>query len=453
MQARIALCADEQSCTNPQIIGLDGENLLTQEWLKLYKDGQEARQAIARDVDIEEVWVAPCDDVEAINLAAMLKADRPQLQVRLLSFEGGGSLLSRAHTASIDEVLGKRAFIERYGLAKRQAASRAESREENALPAVTEPTATICTAVVKEENAQTVAAGAKPGQGIVLKRASLLAPEVRFGESVNAHGFIVPVVSGSGGAGKSTVSTLSALIAHSMGRRTLILDYDLQFGDVAAMMGVDSPLTIDEAIARPDKLVRELGRSDRPALLAAPERLEEAESIAHRVPELLAQVEESFDLIVANTGAAWAEQHAALLERSAVALFLIDQRSSSVRACRHAIELCSRCGIATGQFQFVLNRCAKGAPLTSIDVSFALQGASVAELKDGGRDVEDYLAAGAASELLESGNDLCTSLAQVLAGLFSDSDEGEARSLESAKSRVGARRRGRHGAKRKGWGK
>ena len=49
-----------------------------------------------------------------------------------------------------------------------------------------------------------------------------------------------PVVSGSGGAGKSTVSVLSALIAQRMGYNTLLLDFDLQFGDAPALMGVQN---------------------------------------------------------------------------------------------------------------------------------------------------------------------------------------------------------------------
>lgn len=430
MGASIALCADAQTCDNPQIIGLDGENLDAQPWLKLLRGGIEAREAVMQDGDVEEVWVASCNDVEAINLAAVLKSDRPELVVRLMDSQGGGSVLSRAHTASIDEVMGKRAFIERYHEAKRLAAREQEK-------ALTEETDRV-----SEENpvALTLAAPHK------LVEPSLAAQTV-------ARSFIIPVVSGSGGAGKSTVAVLSALIAHSMGRRTLLLDYDLQFGDAAVMMGVENPLAIDVALERPDKLAQELGRSDRPALLAAPARLETAESLAHSVPKLLSRLESVFDVVIANTGASWAEQHAALLERATVTLFLIDQRSSSVRACRHALELCSRCGIATGQFQFVLNRCAKGSPLTSIDTSFALQGVPVAELRDGGRDVEDYLAAGAAVELLESGNELCTSLAQVLAGLLSGGDDSELQQAEQQKGRSSARRHGRHGAKRKGWGK
>ena len=137
-----------------------------------------------------------------------------------------------------------------------------------------------------------------------------------------------------------------------------------------------------------------------------------------RLPDLLDRLSEEFDVIIANTGASWAEQHAALLERSSVALFLIDQRASSVRACKHALELCARCGIATNPFQFALNRCVKGAPLTSVDVSCALQGAPVFELKDGGRAVEEYLSGGGAADLIEERNEFARSLEQVMERLL-----------------------------------
>src|SRR5699024_7745882 len=110
---------------------------------------------------------------------------------------------------------------------------------------------------------------------------------------------------------------------------------------------------------------------------------------------------------VANTGASWEEQHALLLERSSKALFLVDQRPSSLRACRHALDLCARCGIATGPFVFAANRCAKGALLTSLDVSCALQGAHAVELRDGGREVEEVVGAGQPLDLVASKNELC----------------------------------------------
>lgn len=267
-----------------------------------------------------------------------------------------------------------------------------------------------------------------------------------------SRAFLLPVVSGSGGAGKSSVSVMAALIVRSLGYRTLLLDYDLQFGDAALMAGVENALSIDEALAHPDRLEREFRRDPGLAVLAAPARLEAAEDVVCAMPQFLDDVSSLFDVIVANTGAAWAEQHAVLLERCSAALFLIDQRASSVRACRHALELCARCGIASGPFQFAVNRCAKGAPLTSADVSCALQGAPVYEIKDGGRDVEDYLGGGAAPELLESRNDFCTSLEHVMRSLLPGAAQLIEMPEDSAEGRRASKRRGRHAGRKRGWG-
>lgn len=477
MGKRIALCIDEQSCRNPGLVGLAGENLETQPWIDLYFEGQSARDGIHHESEIQEAWVVSCDDVEAINLAATLKADCPELIVRLVDFAGGGSLLSRAHTAAIDEVMGKRAFVERYSAVKENA-----RQEDRALAPVDScssftagSTPTVAPMHIDQKATETEGVSTSSVlsslQALELPALTQVAPtpmseaETAIQDAIkymarpastltsSSASFVLPVVSGSGGAGKSTISALGAYLAHRMGYRTLLIDYDLQFGDVALMAGIEKPLAIDEALERPERIEQELKHLERPAILAAPSKLETAESIAHAVPTLLELLSPSFDVIIANTGASWAEQHAALFEQSTAVLFLIDQRSSSVRASRHALDLCARCGIATGQFQFALNRCAKGAPLTSIDVSFALQGATVQELRDGGRDVEDYLSAGAIEELLDLGNELCLSLQRLLATLLPSTGSEQQQTADSHRHFSGSKRRGRHGAKRKGWGK
>lgn len=407
MTGRVALCLDDAMRQNPSLVGLDGESLESQDWLEVFLSGEEARSVLSADTLVEEAWVVSSDDVEPINLAATLKADRPDLNVKLIAFEGCGSLFSRAHTASIDEVLDGAAFVRRY----------AETKQRFSKPDA------VASHMEK-----------RPARATATGRA-----------------FLLPVVSGSGGAGKSSVSVVGAYVARAMGHRTLLLDYDLQFGDAAIMAGIENALAIDDAIGHPDKLERELLRDPGFAVLAAPSRLEVAEEVVRAIPAFLEDVSGSFDVVVANTGAAWAEQHAVLLERCSSALFLVDQRASSVRACRHALELCARCGIASGPFQFAVNRCSKNAPLTSIDVSCALQGAPVFELKDGGSDVEDYLAGGAVAELFESRNDFCISLEHVMGQLLPRAVKGSDGSAEPDDTARLSKRRGRSG-RRRGWG-
>ena len=187
MMPTMALCADAESIRRPDLIGLAGENLARQEWLRLFSSGEEARRFLRADRSVAEAWIASCDDVEPINLAAALKRDRADLRVCLLAFQGTGSLMSRATAAGIDASLTRQAFVERYAAAKRRHVPTGDT------------------------------AGTGPGAGAGAPRSAVRfapAPALTSRPPVSGHpAFVLPVVSGSGGAGKSTVAVLSALFS------------------------------------------------------------------------------------------------------------------------------------------------------------------------------------------------------------------------------------------------
>lgn len=432
----VALCADAMCLRHPEALGLAGENLAAQAWLRLFSSAEEARRFLRTDHLVDEVWVASSDDVEPINLAATLKRDRSDRCVCMLAFEETGSLKSRVNATGIDASLTRQALADRY----------ARRKQAHSCPWPAMSSASALTATTRAERSDALQGpGAIPqGQAVgVAMRSEASRPHA-------GAGFLFPVVSGSGGAGKSTVAVLSALLAQGMGYNTLLLDFDLQFGDVPALTGAKNVLAIDEVLAVPARLEQLKSDGSAPAILAAPRRLEDSEAVIEAAPQLLDQLLARFEVVVANTGAAWAEQHALLLERSSKALFLIDQRPSSLRACQHALDLCTRCGIATGPFLYAINRCAKNALFTSIDVSCALRGAHVLELKEGGPEVEELLGAGLPFDLLESRNDLCASLEQVLLDVLPGDKRAFARFEEGAgraggfllpKSKRGRRRR------------
>lgn len=432
MNKKVALCIDGQSLRDPSLIGLEGEALETQEWLSVYSGGALARSSIGASDGMDRVWVASSDDVEPINLAAALKADRADLQVSLVAGERCGSLCSRARTARIDEVLDQDAFVRRYVEEKQRARDAVEVQPVPVAP---------------RDPAVCAPAGgplhARDGGSV----AEALAVPDRFS---GRKGFLMSVVSGSGGAGKSSVAAMAALSAARRGMRVLLLDYDLQFGDMAVMAGVEDVLEVDTALAQPERLQRFMERRVPVAVLSCPARLEAAEMVVQGLPALLDRLAVAYDAIIANTGAAWADQHALLLERSSVALFLIDQRSSSLRACRHALELCGRCGIASVPFRFALNRCSKSAPFTAVEVSSMLQGVEVFELREGGIEVEECLAGGAAGDLISSSNDFAVSVDCMMDVLLPPSAEGASFDAIPRESGGLFRRRGRHGGKKRG---
>lgn len=398
MKPQVALCADTESRRRPALIGLAGENLDAQGWLRVFSSAREARASLRTDAATDEVWVASCDDMDPINLAAALKRDRAERAVYLLAFQGTGSLRSRASAAGIDATLSHQAFAERYSLQKRR-------RGGNALGSSAPSFAPAPVSASASAAAPSPASASLPG---------------RAGVASARQAFILSVVSGSGGAGKSTVAALAGMLAQGLGYETLLIDADLRFGDLPVLLGANDALAIDEVLAAPGRLSQLRPDGTYPALLAAPSRLEQAELAVSELPRLLFAVRPRFDVVIANTGSFWSDEHAILLEQSSKTLFLVDQRTSSLRACRHALDLCARCGIATSPFLFAVNRCAKGSLFTSIDVSCVLNGAHTVELLDGGRDVEELLGAGQPLDLLASRNDLCISLEAVLLDVLPD---------------------------------
>lgn len=428
---RIALCADSESAKQPALLGLADENFAAQDWLVLYCTAEEARGSLRESDEVEEVWVAASDNMDPVNLAAAVKRDRRERKVCLLAFQGTGSLRSRASAAGVDAMFSHEAFVRRYLQEKRKRTARGLKGVASGAEAdVRDGSAPRCSLDDSGKSDELVRALPQDGA-----ERTLLSPKVHA--VAQRQAFLLPVASGSGGAGKSTVALLAAVISCRLGYDTLLLDFDLQFGDMREMLGVSDALAIDEGLAAPARLVHLSGKKGKPALLAAPRRLEAYEAIANEASALLDCLMPRFDVIVANTGAAWREEHAALLERSSKALFLVDQRASSLRACKHALELCARCGIATSPFVFAANRCAKGSLFSSIDVSCAMQGAHAVELREGGRDVEELLAAGMPLDLVAERNDLCVSLEEFLVEVLpghSSAEDAKGSSLESRAS-------------------
>lgn len=360
---KVLLCADGRQ------LALMGPTVPIDEaaasWLAVQESAQGARELAVQCPGLEEAWVFSSEEVEGINLAAALKADVPACRVYLAGCTETGSVRSRVGAAGLDGVLTVAEIARRIDVRAR------------ALPPAS--------------------AG----------------PCVASGEdSAEANGFLLTVVSGSGGAGKSTVATVLAHLGARRGLSVALVDADLQFGDLRELGGAHAVVSLDDIAGGVAELPA--ARPGAVALVAAPRRLELSEVLAGKLDEVVGAVIGCFDLVVANTGGSWTEQHARLLEQSAAAVFLVDQRASSVRACRHALDLCLRCGIATGSFLLALNRCTRHGPFTSIDVSSALQGAHVIELADGGREVEELLGSGLAAQLVTQGNELCSSADRLL---------------------------------------
>ena len=370
MNPRILICLDSESIQYPALLSLEGERIDQEQWILCVSDAAKCREKARVFSWLEEAWFVSCDDMDAINVAAAVKYDNPHLKVVYVASHMDGSLASRVRCAGIDELWDKHEFIQAYSDAKK---------------------AHLGMDPLQSPFYQNV------GAGVPVSSQSVA--------SFSSSCFVMPIVSGSGGTGRSTLTALAGYLLQRNGLKTLIIDADLQFGDLHYLTGNQNPLRLDEVLdlVRRGEMTNSSGSA--PMLLAAPTRLEMSEVIEESLPEVIANLSQSYDAIIVNTSSHWGEVQAQLFEVSQRVLMLMDQRPSSLRSCIHVLDLCARMGVPTHSFRYAINKFERRGIMSTTDASCALRGAKVDEIPYGGNEIDEILGAGYPQELLESRNE------------------------------------------------
>ncbi len=221
---------------------------------------------------------------------------------------------------------------------------------------------------------------------------------------------VYAVAGAHGGCGKSTVAALLACFSARQGHKTILLEGDLQLGDMDYCFEQSTMLHIEDLIARPELLQCAPHIPDEPLIIVGPRSLEAAELVVEHFFELLDRLRSQAECIVVNLGAHWVDFHLSVFDQADKIIFLLDQRPSTVHCARRVMDMCSKARVSQGKFVFALNRCSKKALFSVSDIRYALEDPLVAALSDGGREVAELMGAGLVAELLSSRNPLVVSL-------------------------------------------
>jgi pilus assembly protein CpaE len=177
-------------------------------------------------------------------------------------------------------------------------------------------------------------------------------------------GKIVTVFSPKGGSGKTVLATNIAAATARAGIHTLLVDFDLQFGDAALMLAVSPRATIadmagsagDVDIEKLNAFVNSDARNDL-ALLAAPRRPEEAEIVRQSDLEaVLDAARNGYEAIVVDTGPLFDGPMIAALDRSDQLILVCTPEVTSLKNVRIGLETIDRLGFPRDRVLIVANR-------------------------------------------------------------------------------------------------
>lgn len=441
-------------------------------FIQLFFTAADVRKAMA--CALPEVQVLICErpsEVSPLNLAAALHKDNPLRDIYLQKSDPNGLFVSRVETAGARGVINSSEAEQLLGLlpAPAEPPGALDAREQSSYPdelallgyeEMQEPTfypeefdlpdADLAPPVVPTLQVRgplddlewlehvleledldellahtTTAVAEMPPQTssspvAIKERETALNPAPDAEQ--NQHAVVAAFVSGRGGVGKSSLTVLTALELRRAGARVAMLDMDLQFGDLSVLAGNESENRITRVT------FEELSRERIPfqysdvalLLIEAPRNPALAEDLIQTVPRLLTSLRSSVDIVLINTSCLWNEAQAVLACNADKLVVCMDQRATSISAARQVVDLCVRLQIPSTKLEFLLNRCARNAPITDIDASLAMGGVEIITIAEGGGDVDELLSLGCPLELLSAQASLRQSVQELGARLIPD---------------------------------
>ena len=205
-------------------------------------------------------------------------------------------------------------------------------------------------------------------------------------------GEIVTVMSAKGGSGKTVTATnLAVLLAQVPDSKVVLVDADLQFGDVCLVLQLEPKFTVVNAAAELHRLDEQLISSiltphhTSLKVLAAPLEPAFADDITTAgLLQILELLKTMFDYVVVDTASLLDELLLSLLEKSDKVLMVVDMDLPSVKNAKLALETLRLLKFPTGKVRLVLNRSNARARLDDREIEGALKATIEARIPSDG---------------------------------------------------------------------
>lgn len=186
---------------------------------------------------------------------------------------------------------------------------------------------------------------------------------------------VIAVVAPKGGQGKSTLAiNIAAALAEGAPNAVVLIDADLQFGDVSASLSLEPTATIVDAVApeASDEIVLKTTlthHADGFFVVASAPSPELGDSIAPRaIARLIERLRAAFRYVVVDTTPGLGEHTLTVIEHATDAVFVTNMAVASLRAMRTEFELLRTLGLTPANRHLVVNFSDRMSGLTIKDV-------------------------------------------------------------------------------------
>ena len=194
-------------------------------------------------------------------------------------------------------------------------------------------------------------------------------------------GQIITVTSAKGGSGKTVMATNVALLLNRLpDKKVVLVDADLQFGDVCLLLQVEPRFTMVNAAHELHHLDPEMLDSlltEHPTglrVLAAPLEPAFADDITTAgLMQMLDVLQETYDFVVVDTASMLDELILSLIEKADDVLMIVDMDLPSLKNAKLALETLRLLKFSTSNVKLVMNRSNAKNKLNNKEIEAALK--------------------------------------------------------------------------------